>query len=134
MFKFFTQSLMQGMRDGCDTPSQLHPGYVQGTKPHLPTPKDATGIRAKPSETFKVLFLSPQNTYLILTSKKCKNYNMFLFITNRLFWNLKWIKQLMQKVFIVLLIPSNIKKLIAPPLPCQTSQILMYVKILFSIN
>ena len=55
---------MQGMRDGCDTPSQLHPGYVQGTKPHLPTPKDATGIRAKPSETFKVLFLFPQNTYL----------------------------------------------------------------------
>ena len=53
------QSLMQGMRDGCDTPSQLHPGYVQGTKPHLPTPKDATGIRAKPSETFKVSFLFP---------------------------------------------------------------------------
>ena len=59
IFKFFMQSLMQGMRDGCDTPSQLHPGYVQGTKPHLPTPKDATGIRAKPSETFKVSFLFP---------------------------------------------------------------------------
>jgi hypothetical protein len=43
------------MRDGCDTPSQQHPGYVQGTKPHLPTPKDPTGLRAQPSETFKVL-------------------------------------------------------------------------------
>ena len=43
------------MRDGCDTPSQ-HPGYVQGTKPHLPTPKDNIGTRAQPSETFKVLF------------------------------------------------------------------------------
>lgn len=42
------------MRDGCDTPSQ-HPGYVQGTKPHLPTPKDNIGTRAQPSETFKVL-------------------------------------------------------------------------------
>ena len=64
---------MQGMRDGCDTPSQLHPGYVQGTKPHLPTPKDASGIRAKPSETFKVLSLFSQNIYLILpiaTSKR----------------------------------------------------------------
>ena len=44
------------MRDGCDTPSQQHPGYVQGTKPHLPTPRDPTGLRAQPSETFKVKY------------------------------------------------------------------------------
>ena len=43
------------MRDGSDTPSQQHPGYVQGTKPHLPTPRDASGLRAHPSETFKVI-------------------------------------------------------------------------------
>ena len=45
---------MQTSRDGCDTPSQ-HPGYVQGTKPHLPTPKDNSSLRAQPSETFKVI-------------------------------------------------------------------------------
>jgi len=50
------QSLMQGIGDGRDTPS--HPGYVQGTKPLLPTPKDAIGLRAKPSETFKIILES----------------------------------------------------------------------------
>ena len=45
---------MQGLGDGRDTPS--HPGYVQGTKPLLPTPRDASGLRAKPSETFKVIY------------------------------------------------------------------------------
>ena len=47
---------MQTSRDGCDTPSQ-HPGYVQGTKPHLPTPKDNSSLRAQPSETFKVIYI-----------------------------------------------------------------------------
>ena len=46
---------MQTSREGCDTPSQ-HPGYVQGTKPHLPTPRDNSSLRAQPSETFKVIY------------------------------------------------------------------------------
>ena len=44
-----------------DRDSQQHPGYVQGTKPHLPAPRDTSGLRAQPSETFKVTFTSCTN-------------------------------------------------------------------------
>ena len=35
--------------------NNYHPGYVPSSKPHLPTPRDATFSRPQASETFKVL-------------------------------------------------------------------------------
>ena len=35
-----------------------HPGYVQSSRPHLPTPKDATFSRPQQSPTFKLILES----------------------------------------------------------------------------
>lgn len=38
--------------------NQYHPGYVPSSKPHLPTPRDATFSRPQASETFKLILES----------------------------------------------------------------------------
>ena len=38
--------------------NQYHPGYVPSSKPHLPTPRDATFSRPQASETFKVIIVN----------------------------------------------------------------------------
>merc|ERR1719266_2051142 len=38
--------------------NQQHPGYVPSSKPHLPTPRDATFSRPQASETFKLILES----------------------------------------------------------------------------
>ena len=42
--------------------NNYHPGYVPSSKPHLPTPRDATYSRPQASETFKVRGHSLTNT------------------------------------------------------------------------